>query len=342
MTRRDDLKEQPWRFNFFGLMRLFERSSPNKPRIGRNIVPKDAVIDVGQEPFLDFPSSNVTEYAPSSEGVDRLKVKFLGYFGPQGALPLSTTSEVLEWKFKKSDGFLRFSEIFSSRFYQLFFRAWGSSRRVAQFDRPTDDRFQDYVRAAGGIPIPPQEVRKSDPFDGLNRLYTAGLSGSRIKGPGALRRILRASLRVDIEIEEFVPSWMDLEDDDLSRLGMAGSSLGVDMKLGSRAQSVSDKIRINIRVRSLEEYKHFLPGGAGYRMLSDLATGFVGPLIDIEVAPTLPAGARPSSVVGKSGTLGHTSWIAPDTKKAPDDFVESAVFLIDPEHNEDARTVRAA
>ncbi len=344
LNARSELRERPWRFNFFGLLRAMERTDPNKPRIGENLVPKDEIVEIGQDPYLDFPGSNITSFEERPGRSSRLRVRFMGYFGPHGALPLVHTEEVLEWKSRRSDGFIRFADIFGGRFYQLFFRGWSSSRRIAQFDRPKEDRFQDYVRAVGGVPIPSPKIDGTRDLFPMERLHIAGLLGSRIRGPGALKRILETSLGVSIEVEEFIPSWIDFEEDDRSQLGTAGSTIGVDMKLGSRVQAVSDKIRIHLRTKNAIEYRRFLPGQPGFEMLTDLAQGYLGPLVDVEVAPTMPANQRPAMQIGAEGTIGHTSWLAPKVDAAnPEQHFEDAVFSASSDHqNEKEPKVESA
>ena len=79
---------------------------------------------LGQDPFLDFPASNLSKVEALPDGRLRIIVKFLGLMGPQGALPLATTEEALGWHLMLDDGFPRFLDLINHRFLQLFFRAW--------------------------------------------------------------------------------------------------------------------------------------------------------------------------------------------------------------------------
>ena len=74
-------------------------------------------------------------------GIPKLFSRFLGFFGPQGALPLNTTVEAYHWSNGRDPSFARFTDIFGNRFLQLFFRAWANARPIAHHDRPDDDRF---------------------------------------------------------------------------------------------------------------------------------------------------------------------------------------------------------
>lgn len=329
MSLRDILRSTPSRFNFFRLFREYERAHPGKPRIGENIVTRDEYIRVAQDPFMEFPASNVTTFTEGRDGQpDTVSVRFLSYFGPQGPLPLSLTEEVTRWRDRHNDAFLRFADIFGTRFYHILFRAWGAARRISQFDRPDNDRYRMRLGAIAGIPRAPADD-PPDQTSPLARIDVAGLICGRVRSPNRLQQVVESTLRVDVEIEEFVPLWVDFEDEDRSRLGAKGSSLGMDLRLGSRVQTVSDKIRINVRTQGGEDYDRFLPGRPGYIALTDLVRGYLGPAIDIEIAPSMPASALPSVRLGSAGAIGLTSWVAPNlpADDAGDVQIQAATFV---------------
>ena len=60
MTWIDDLKAEPWRFNFYDVLRKLERQHPDRPRIGDSATRREEYVELGQDPFLEFPASNLT------------------------------------------------------------------------------------------------------------------------------------------------------------------------------------------------------------------------------------------------------------------------------------------
>lgn len=307
--RRQGLRDDPRRFGFLALLREFERSRPDRPRVGRNATLGQEVLRLGQEPFLNFPEVNVTSFAEGENGrAPRLRSNFLGYFGPQGALPLNQTAEVYQWFLRRDDAFVRFADLFTNRFQQLFFRAWSDARRISQFDHP-DDRFQIYLGAFLGLASPAAQGRGAVPDVAL--LPLSGIAMSRVKSPVRLRQMLEQLCNVTIGVEEHVPVWLTFEPSDLTRVGQAGSTLGHDMRLGSRVQSVNEKIRISIRTESLAEYESFLPGGVNFVRLSELVFRYLGHEVEVELAPSLPADQVRGMALGRSGALGWTGWMAP-------------------------------
>lgn len=322
-ARCAELLARPTDFGFFSLLREIERANPKLPRIGRNATLKQEAVRLGQEPFQAFPDANVTQAQQRDDGRLRIRSAFLGYFGPQGALPLNTTDEVQQWYKFGDDAFVRFADIFTNRFQQLFFRAWSNARGICQFDHPTDDRFQVYVGAPiGGASA---ALRDRGMVPDVARLPLVGIAAARIKSPVRLRQMLEKLCGVAITIEENIPVWLPFEPSDLTRLGAMGSSLGRDCRLGSRVQSVNEKIRVGVRTESLAEYQSFLPGAVNFLRLTELMFWYLGHEIEVAIAPSLPADQIKGMVLGKGAALGWTGWMAPPPA-TPGSYRNDAVF----------------
>ncbi|WEX10869.1 type VI secretion system baseplate subunit TssG [Chelativorans sp. AA-79] len=309
MSYRKDLREEPHRFDFFAVLREFERSEPNKPRIGDSKVPAEDILRLGQDPFLEFPASNLSAYEDRPGGPARIKTRFLGFFGPQGALPLTTTIEAYTWATQHDPSFARFTDIIANRFQQLFYRAWADARPISQHERPDADRFFAYVGSMAGIGSEP--FRNRDTVRDIAKVSFAGLAGGQVKSAARLRQMLEAMFEVGIEVVERIGSWLIFEPGDRLALGTMGSTLGQDTFLGSRAYSINDKIRIRIAAKNLEQYRKFLPGGNLSDQLADLVFFYIGHRFDFDVELALRAEHAPAVELGRSGELGWTSWIAP-------------------------------
>ena len=154
MTFRDELVAEPWRFDMLATLRRFERENADKPRIGDAAKLAEEYLVVSQNPYMEFPASNLEGAVVEPSGRMRLVARFLGMFGPQGALPLTTTEESYLWLLERDDAFPRFADIFQRRFIALFFRAWADARPIAQNDRPGQDRFRAYIGSMIGVGTP--------------------------------------------------------------------------------------------------------------------------------------------------------------------------------------------
>jgi type VI secretion system protein ImpH len=309
MSYRDDLRRDPHATDFFGLLRELERSSPDKPRIGESTVLGEDIVALGQDPFLDFPASNVSSYEDTPAGVPRIRTRFLGMFGPQGAMPLNTTIEAYHWSMQRDDSYVRFTDIVSGRFLQLFFRAWADARPIAHADRPEADRFMGYVGALTGSGTEP--FRDRDTIADIAKASFAGLTGSQVKSATRLKQLIQGILQVEADIEERVGSWLVFEASDQMALGSRHSGLGIDAALGVRAYSINDKIRIRITAGSLQQYESFLPAGEMAERLADVVFYYIGHRFEFDVELGLDARLASPVRLGQSGRLGWTSWMAP-------------------------------
>lgn len=314
MSYRKRLQAEPYRFDFFAVLREFERSSPQKPKIGQSTVPQEDVVTLGQDPFLEFPASNVEACEAGRHDAPHLKTRFLGFFGPQGALPLSTTIDAFNWTNQHDPSFARFTDIFANRFQQLFFRAWADARPIAHHDRPASDRFFAYVGSMAGIGTAP--YRNRDSIEDIAKVQFAGLIGAHAKSASRLKHLLKGVFKIDADIIERVGSWLIFEPGDRTALGMQGSTLGVDSFVGGRCYSINDKIRVRIVAETLDEYRMFLPSGVRFENLVDLVFFYIGHHCDFDVELALRADLAPAVQLGKSGELGWTSWISPKRPEA--------------------------
>lgn len=326
MTAWDNLNAEPFRFDFFRTMRELERADPAKPRIGDNTVLDEQVVSLGQDPFADFPASNITAVDKTLRGTPKLLTRFLGFFGPQGALPLATTIEAYNWvnATRPDVSFPRFVDIFTNRYLQLFFRAWADARPIAHHDRPDDDRFAQYLGSFAGIGT--EATAQRDDVPDIAKLPYAGLVSPRVKSARRLAQLIRGVFKLDAAVIERIGSWLLFEPEDRMALGARGSALGVDTFVGSRAYSINDKFRVTIKTTSLEQYTGLLPNAQMADNLADLVFFHVGYRFEYDVELSLPARLAPPAQLGVSGQLGWTSWVAPRTDAGEDEYLTDARF----------------
>lgn len=311
MSDREDMQAEPWRFDFLGTMRRIERSDPARPRIGESATTGEDLVRLGQDPFMDFPASNLSKVEPLADGRLRVLVKFLGLLGPQGALPLATTEETLGWIYSYGDdAFPRFADLINNRFLQLFFRAWADSRPIAQHDRPDLDRFKTYIGAMVGVGS--AALQDLDTVPDAGKLNFAGLAAAQTKSASRLRHLIRGLFGVKVEIEEFVGSRLALDRAEQSTLGSRNGRLGDDMILGATCFSVEDKFRVRITVKDMPQYIRFLPTGDRCEPLTDLVFYYIGETLDWEVELALPTASVEPMRLGGFGQIGWTSWLAPN------------------------------
>lgn len=324
----DASRENPGEYGFINLLRVLERRNGDKPRVGRSQRVRDEIARLGQDPFLAFPETDLSE-VDKARAVPSVRARFMGFFGAHGALPLNTTEEVMRWVEAGDRAFVEFTDLFLTRFLQLYFRSWSDAHPIAQFDHPGDDRYASYLLGMAGIGTP--AFRDLDKTDDILKLGLSALAAGRVKSPVRLRQMLSLVLSADVEVEENVPLWMPFEPDSLSALGTQGSTLGQNVTLGEKVCSVNEKICLHIQVANYDAYRRFLPGGPDHARLADITFWYLGRTIDVDVALWLPSTEVRASVIGQAGELGWTASVAPDAGEEGT-FVPGARYRLEPEH----------
>ena len=322
----DALIAEPWRFDLFGALRRAERGNADKPKIGDAQTLADEFVIVAQNPYMEFPASTLEAAEVDSAGRLRLVARFLGMFGPQGALPLATTEENYLWLRDRDDAFTRFADIFQRRFLSLFFRAWADPRPIAQNDRPETDRFRAYIGSMIGVGTPP--FRDADSLSDFAKMEFAGLLAPKAKSASRLRSLIAGMFDVQVEIDEFVGLWLKFESNECTKLGDSQSRLGADCILGASSYSVSDKFRLRVFVQNFAQYERFLPDSDLARQIGDAVFLYLGDEFDWDMELAIPAGEISAVRLGQGVKLGWTSWMAPNWSRTDQTIRTDARFHV--------------
>lgn len=314
---------------FLAQLRRLEREAVDKPRIGRSQQLSEDIVDLGQDPELAFPANEFshTDASDAGRARPRLRPQFMGFFGANGALPLNLTEDAHRWKAEGDEAFIRFTDIFASRFIQLFFRSWSDSHAITQHDRPDDDRFASYVAAVSGNASP--AFQNHDRFPDVARLPLVSIFGGRVRSAVRLRQMLEQYFGLSVSIDEHVPTWLEFDPEDMRPLG-AGGVLGQDMYLGRRLRSVNEKVCLRLHLETVADYHEFLPGKQRYQRLSDLVFWYLGKSYEVDLALSLPPDQIPPAQLGQSVALGWLAALAPDAD-SDHEFIEIARFQLNPD-----------
>jgi len=313
---------------------------PAPPRIGKSRRTMEDIVRFGQDPTSEFATSTIERAMRDADDGLVLLERFLGFLGPQGALPSAYTDEAIMRGLQGEDSFPRFLDVFNNRFVQFFFRAWADARPIVQHDRPDDDRFLSYLGSSIGIGSP--IYQDLDRIDDRIKLLFAGLTSTKVKSAARLKALITGVFGVEVEIDQCVGTWLHLDPDDqlsIGGLGPGGAGrLGMDTIVGSKVYSVSDKIRIRIFTRSLEEYRKFLPPtrtrpNPWTEQLFDLIDFYLGLEIEYEIELALPKRCASSVRMDStsSATLGHIGWLKPmdDASEDEDTIDDEEEMLTD-------------
>ncbi len=318
---RQEMAAEPWRYDFYGVMRHLEQSHGDKPRIGEAQTTRDEILNIGQEPFMRFAPANIAKVGTVVNGRLQVLVRFMGMLGPMGPLPMTTTEEAYNWYLRRDDSFSRFLDIFNDRFIKLFYRAHAQSRPASHFVREDEDRFGDFLGSAAGIGG--ETWRDLDTLPDITKLQFAGLLGPRQMNASRLQSFLEGMFGLGAEVDEFVGSYLELAPEHCSRLGDPDAALGGGVMLGARVISVDHKVRIRLNVSSLEMYERFLPGGDWGKLLLDTMFNALGEEYDWDVELVMPTRCVKPTQLGSFGRVGLTTWMRSQNEVADEGVVRT-------------------
>jgi type VI secretion system protein ImpH len=247
---------------------------PDKPRTGHSSRASDDPVRFGQEASMAFAPATLQAFEKEKDRPPRLIQRFFGMFGPQGPLPLHLTEYVRD-RMRNSDDFtlLRFLDVFHHRLVSFFYRAWARVRPTVSFDRPTGDRFGDYVATVFGMGM--RSLTNREAFPDLPKRHFAGLLGCQTRHAEGLLAILSGYFRLPVEIQEFAGQWIELPANCRCLLGQSSAGLGVNTTVGSHVWDCQQKFRVSFGPLSLDDYYRMLPGG----FTVDATTGEVRPAL---------------------------------------------------------------
>jgi len=325
----------------WGVLRLLQATSPSASRIGSGAPMETDPVRLGQGLVLGFTGQEIADIrlAQGARRADnaanvlsganprrlpehrqrRVAVvqNAVGLLGPNGPMPMVWTQHVLSLPNTRSvrarDSFLAFLNVLQRRQLSLLYRAWSDARPETAFDVIGDERAQhpisDRLRALAGLAHAHLDTADSLPHD--FKLAFASTLALRVRSPLALQTMLSQFLGETVRIEEFSARWLDIPDDQQSRLGWRFATLGADAVAGRRTWDCSTRFDILIGPMSAPRYRSLLPGTPGWRQLQDLVALYCGPEWTWRVRLLLDADQVPACrLAGADSRLGLSTWLA--------------------------------
>lgn len=317
---QEELRSDPWNFQFFQAVRLLERLGTGKP-VGRFENPDEEAVRFACNPALVFPPSEIhsLDWPPNQQ--PRMSVNFMGLIGQLGVLPLSYTEWINDRIRSKDPTFRDFLDLFHHRVLSLFYQAWEKYRFPVAFERDRDDRFTRYLLDFIGLGTEGLR-RRITVLDEAMVFYT-GLLGMQSRSTTALRQMMQDYFQVPVEIEQFIGRWRAVSETDQSHPGEEreySEQLSLGAIAGDEVWDQQSTARIVLGPLTLKQYLEFLPMGSAYQPLCDMTEFFGRREIDFELQLILKREETPGVVLDYEGLeneplLGWTTWV----KNAPMD-----------------------
>lgn len=298
------------RAGLFPVVRQLEARASDKPRLGRAKRPEHSIVDLAQQPVLQFPGSTLAGIEPL-KGRMRLRGHWMGLTGPMGPLPLHLSEFAFyERRYSAKHPFGDWLDLLSNRMLQMFYRAWAESQPAAHADRSGDDRFAQWLSALSGCC---EGARPDDAFFPRARVHYAAVFAG-LRSAVALQDALGHLLGQPAQVVEYMPKWRDFEPEDRSRLGRTYSTLGSDLALGGRVFSASDAFRVVVRAESYRHYQSLMPGGERFRVAAEAIEAFKPSHLEWDLCVEIDDADAPAARLDSRARLGWTSWLKRPSK----------------------------
>jgi type VI secretion system protein ImpH len=315
---RDILVNETYRFDFFQAVRLLKLALPKRREVGKTAKPGDEIVRFRSHDGLSFPPSAIYQLQPSptEDKPMAMTVAFMGLTGPSGVLPRHYTELLLERKHHKDTGLRDFFDLFNHRLISLFYRAWEKYHYAVGYEtsllEETEDRVSQYLFALMGVGTPAIQTQLHLKRQSLLRYV--GLVGQRPHSAEALQHGLSDYFGVPVRVEQFLGAWLELAEQDWSRLGAApGNRLGQTAVAGTRVWDQQARFRVVLGAMDIQTFRKLLPSGAAYSSLVDFVRFFAGLEADFDIQLKLKANDVPYCRLEASPEaaprLGWTSWL---------------------------------
>jgi type VI secretion system protein ImpH len=328
-TLAEQLNEEPYRFEFFQAVRLFEKLYPEKRAVGGSGLPGEEPLRFRSRVSFDFPSSEIQEIREiedpaTGEKRSEVLVNFMGMVGVSGVLPVHYTELAFD-RIRHGDTALwAFLDIFTHRAVSLFFRAWNKYRFPVSYERG-DDKFTGYLFDLAGLGTPGLRGRMG--FDDETLLPYAGLIAQRPHSSKAIESIISDYFSTPAELRQFHGQWIALEPSDHTRLGRRNSVLGSNTIAGKNIWDQQSKFRVRMGPLTYVQFTDLLPNGSGNRKLRSILRFLVGDEFDLDIQLILLARQVPGTVLTtralRRPMLGWTSFL----KTRPFENADEQVIL---------------
>ena len=314
------LFDRGYEFDFFQAVRLLAQAFPHRAETGGTATPAEEFVRFGARLSMAFPPSSIhdIQQIPDSPDPVRMTVAFLALTGTQGVLPFYYTERMMARRAAKDDTLAAFFDLFNHRLVSLFYRAWKKHHRSVLYEsaalrnrRP--DPFTHSLYDFIGMGTHGLRGRMQIADESL--LLYAGLVSQRPHSASALRSILRDYFSMQIEIDQCLGSWYELNEADRCYLSpeLERNQLGEGAFLGDEVWDQQARFRVRVGPVGLKTFIEFLPESRAMAKFVELTRYLAGNAMVFDVQVILRAAEVPYCRLDDEGfdapRLGWMAWL---------------------------------
>jgi len=264
-------------------------------------------------PALSFPPGDIAElHIDGADGIEsqvRLTLNLLGLHGAGSPLPVYFTEYVAQHA-DEVDPLREFFDIFNHRLVGLLPGTWTKYRYYTRYESRAVDTLSR--RFAGFMGVGHRTVREAKELHWPKLMAYMGLLVFSGEAAGPMENILRHYFsHRDINVVPCIRRWVDIPQDQQTRLGTANSTLGGSgFLLGTSVPDQTGKFRIRIANLSWCRFNDFLPSGDYFGELQTLIKFILHSRLDFDVELRLRPEEIPEWRLGEATEcrLGWSVW----------------------------------
>lgn len=284
-TIERDLIEEPFRYEFFQAVRLFEKVYPERKSVGDTALPDEEILRFRSRIAMDFPSSEIYEVIESTDdatGKQRTEVlvNFMGMVGVSGVLPTHYTELTLDRIRHRDTTLWAFLDIFTHRAVSMFYRAWAKYRFPVGYERG-DDAFTQFLFDFCGLGTRGLRGRMAIEDEAL--LPYAGLIAQKPHSANALENVISDHFGIRVKVTQFFGQWLPLGPQDVTLVGTQNFVLGRNAIAGRKVWDQQSKFRVELGPLTFGQYQAFLPNGSAHKVVKSIIKFFAGMEFDYDL-----------------------------------------------------------
>ncbi|MBV6749604.1 type VI secretion system baseplate subunit TssG [Pseudomonas chlororaphis] len=272
-------------------------------------------LEFQANPSFAFPGSDVDKVVFFEEAGSLracLRFNLMALFGASSPLPMFYAEQVLQ-ETEAGQATRAFLDVFHHRLQRLILPVWQKYRYYNRFRRGATDPLSEQLYALAGLGG--EDIRQAEELDWKRLLPYLGLLSQRAHCAALIEAVLRYYFkRVEITLEQCVERTLTIVLDQRNSLGLANSSLGHDLVVGTCVSDCSGKFRVHIRNLDWLGFHEFLPGGPNHPILNALVRFTLRDPLNFDVRLVLRETQRRDLYLGADNScrLGWSSWLEPE------------------------------
>lgn len=328
-TLKEELFEEPFRFEFFQAVRLLAQIYPEKRQVGGLALPQEEVARFRSRIAMDFPPSELHEITESYDEVSEretteVMVNFMGMAGVSGVLPTHYTELALDRIRHRDSSLWAFLDIFTHRAVSLFYRAWAKYRFPVNYETGNDP-FTGFLFDFAGLGT--DGLRGRSHVEDESMLPYVGLIAQKPHSQNALENIISDYFVITAKVVQFFGQWLPLGPDDVTLIGKQNATLGLNSITGTNVWDQQSKFRLRLGPLTFTQFLAFLPNGSARGALQSIVKLIAGIEFDHDVQLRLLGRQVPSTILTtravRKPMLGWTSFL----KTKPVEGVDEQLVL---------------